>query len=98
MSSSGRGPGHVVDDEDRVRGRAVPSREAGVFARLRWLAQSGDAGRLGLADRDEPPLRWVAGEDAVAAGEQKARLLLTQVDTHRELSTDLSHDDAHSAA
>jgi NAD(P)-dependent dehydrogenase (short-subunit alcohol dehydrogenase family) len=65
--------------------------------------QAGDPAKLAralveLADRDEPPLRWVAGEDAVAAVEQKARLLLTQVYAHRELSTDLSHDDAHSAA
>jgi NAD(P)-dependent dehydrogenase (short-subunit alcohol dehydrogenase family) len=61
--------------------------------------QAGDPARLAtalvqLADGDEPPLRWVAGEDAVEAVEEKARLLLEQVDAHRELSSSLAHDDA----
>jgi NAD(P)-dependent dehydrogenase (short-subunit alcohol dehydrogenase family) len=65
--------------------------------------QAGDPAKLAraliqLADSDEPPLRWVAGEDAVEGVEQKARLLLAQVDAHRELSTDLAHDDARLAA
>ena len=47
-----------------------------------------------LAGQDEPPLRWVAGADAVATAEQKARDLLAQVDAHRELSSSLAHDDA----
>lgn len=40
-----------------------------------------------LADSDQPPLRSFAGEDAVEGIEQKARLLLAQIDAHRELST-----------
>jgi NAD(P)-dependent dehydrogenase (short-subunit alcohol dehydrogenase family) len=65
--------------------------------------QAGDPAKLAralvqLAGSDEPPLRWVAGEDAVEAVEQKARLLLTQVDAHRELSTSLAHDGAPVAA
>jgi NAD(P)-dependent dehydrogenase (short-subunit alcohol dehydrogenase family) len=65
--------------------------------------QAGDPAKLArvliqLADSDDPPLRWVAGEDAVDGVEQKARLLLAQVDAHRELSTDLAHDDARVAA
>ena len=65
--------------------------------------QAGDPAKLAgalvqLADSDEPPLRWVAGEDAVEGVEQKARLLLAQVDAHRALSTDLAHDDARVAA
>jgi hypothetical protein len=40
-----------------------------------------------LADSNDPPLRWVAGEDAVEGVEQKAGLLLAQIDAHRELST-----------
>jgi NAD(P)-dependent dehydrogenase (short-subunit alcohol dehydrogenase family) len=65
--------------------------------------QAGDPAKLAralveLAERDDPPLRWVAGEDAVAAVDQKARLLLAQVDAHRELSTSLAHDDAAVAA
>jgi NAD(P)-dependent dehydrogenase (short-subunit alcohol dehydrogenase family) len=46
-----------------------------------------------LAGRDEPPLRWVAGADAVEAVEQKARTLLAQVDAHRVLSSNLAHGD-----
>jgi NAD(P)-dependent dehydrogenase (short-subunit alcohol dehydrogenase family) len=65
--------------------------------------QAGDPAKLAralveLADSDEPPLRWVAGEDAVEGVEQKARLLLAQADAHRELSTNLAHDDARVAA
>jgi NAD(P)-dependent dehydrogenase (short-subunit alcohol dehydrogenase family) len=65
--------------------------------------QPGDPAKLAraliqLADSDEPPLRWVAGEDAVEGVEQKARLLLAQVDAHRELSTSLTHDDVRVAA
>jgi hypothetical protein len=37
---------------------------------------------------------WVAGADAVQGVEQKATLLLTQVDAHRDLSSSLAHDDA----
>ena len=65
--------------------------------------QAGDPAKLAralveLADGDEPPLRWVAGDDAVEGVEQKARLLLAQVAAHRELSTNLAHDDARVAA
>jgi NAD(P)-dependent dehydrogenase (short-subunit alcohol dehydrogenase family) len=65
--------------------------------------QAGDPAKLAealieLADGDEPPLRWVAGEDAVERIESKARLLLAQVDAHRERSTNLAHDDTRAAA
>jgi NAD(P)-dependent dehydrogenase (short-subunit alcohol dehydrogenase family) len=61
--------------------------------------QAGDPAKLanaliGLADSDNPPQRWVAGEDAVEGVEGKARLLLEQVEAHRELSTSLAHDDS----
>jgi NAD(P)-dependent dehydrogenase (short-subunit alcohol dehydrogenase family) len=61
--------------------------------------QGGDPAKLatalvGLAGQDEPPLRWVAGADADAAVEQKAKQLLADVDAHRELSSSLAHDDA----
>jgi len=61
--------------------------------------QGGDPAKLAralvqLAGQDEPPLRWVAGADAVATTEKKARDLLSQVDAHRELSSSLAHDDA----
>jgi len=61
--------------------------------------QGGDPAKLAaalvtLVDSEQPPLRWVAGEDAVEAVTEKARLLLDQIDAHRELSTSLAHDDA----
>jgi NAD(P)-dependent dehydrogenase (short-subunit alcohol dehydrogenase family) len=71
--------------------QAINGRQAGDPAKLaRALVQ--------LADGDEPPLRWVAGEDAVEGVEQKAQLLLAQVDAYRALSSDLAHDDVAVAA
>jgi NAD(P)-dependent dehydrogenase (short-subunit alcohol dehydrogenase family) len=65
--------------------------------------QAGDPAKLAdalvtIAGQGEPPLRWVAGADAVAAAEQKANALLTQVDAYRELSTNLAHDDVETPA
>jgi NAD(P)-dependent dehydrogenase (short-subunit alcohol dehydrogenase family) len=69
-----------------------------------WTAmngrQGGDPAKLAqalitLASQAEPPLRWVAGSDAVAALEQKARRLLAQADAYRELSSSLAHDDTN---
>jgi NAD(P)-dependent dehydrogenase (short-subunit alcohol dehydrogenase family) len=61
--------------------------------------QGGDPAKLAtalvqLASQDEPPLRWVAGADAVATVEQKAKDLLAQADAYCELSSNLAHDDA----
>jgi NAD(P)-dependent dehydrogenase (short-subunit alcohol dehydrogenase family) len=61
--------------------------------------QGGDPAKLAtalveLAGLPEPPLRWVAGADAVAAVEQKAHDLLAHAGAHRELSSSLAHDDA----
>ena len=60
--------------------------------------QGGDPAKLAAAlvqviGLDEPPLRWAAGADAIAAFEQKANLLLAQADAHRDLSSSLAHDD-----
>ena len=65
--------------------------------------QPGDPAKLAkalitLTQEREPPRRWVAGADAVAAAEQKANDLLAQIDAYRELSTNLAHDDAPVAA
>jgi NAD(P)-dependent dehydrogenase (short-subunit alcohol dehydrogenase family) len=66
-----------------------------------WEAMSGqqtnDPAKLAkalvtIADEEPPPLRWVAGADAVAAVEQKARELLAQVDAYRDLSSSLAVD------
>jgi NAD(P)-dependent dehydrogenase (short-subunit alcohol dehydrogenase family) len=61
--------------------------------------QGGDPAKLAdalieLAALEEPPVRFAAGADAVATFEQKANELLAQADAHRELSTNLAHDDA----
>src|SRR4051812_7719479 len=66
-----------------------------------WEAMSGkqsnDPAKLARAlltvvDQEQPPLRWVAGADAVAAVEQKASELLAQVDAYRDLSSSLAVD------
>src|SRR4051794_5133533 len=81
------------DAEDGARAQSTAS----------WTSmngrQAGDPAKLAqapaqLAGSAEPPLRWVAGEDVVEGVEDKARLLLAQVDAHRELSTSLAHEDA----
>ena len=61
--------------------------------------QGGDPAKLAAAlvtitGLDDPPRRFVAGADAVAAVEQKAHDLLAQIDAHRDLSTNLAHDNA----
>src|SRR5215208_2122547 len=60
--------------------------------------QGGDPAKLAkalvhLASQDEPPARWVAGADAVATVEQKAKVLLAQVDAYRDLSSALAYSD-----
>ena len=59
--------------------------------------QGGDPAKLAdalvkLAGQDEPPVRWVAGADAVDGVEQKAKVLLAQVDAYRTVSSSLAHD------
>jgi NAD(P)-dependent dehydrogenase (short-subunit alcohol dehydrogenase family) len=61
--------------------------------------QGGDPAKLAralvqLAGQDEPPLRFVAGADAVQVVENKAKDLLTQAGAYRELSSHLGYDDA----
>jgi NAD(P)-dependent dehydrogenase (short-subunit alcohol dehydrogenase family) len=61
--------------------------------------QGGDPAKLAdalvqLAGQQEPPLRWVAGSDAVEIVENKAKELLAQAGAYRELSGNLAHDDA----
>ena len=61
--------------------------------------QGGDPAKLAdaliqLAELDEPPLRFAAGADAVGVFETRAKALQDQADAHRELSSNLAHDDA----
>jgi hypothetical protein len=60
--------------------------------------QTNDPAKLAKAlvtvvDQEQPPLRWVAGADAVATVEQKANELLAQVDAYRDLSSSLAVDE-----
>jgi hypothetical protein len=57
--------------------------------------QGGDPAKLAealvrLAGQEEPPPRFVAGADAIAAFEQKANDLLAQANAHRKLSASLA--------
>ena len=61
--------------------------------------QGGDPAKLAkalvqLASQDEPPLRWVAGADAVQVVEQKVADLQAQVNAFRDLSSSLAYSDA----
>jgi NAD(P)-dependent dehydrogenase (short-subunit alcohol dehydrogenase family) len=61
--------------------------------------QGGDPAKLAaalvaIAGLEQPPLRWLAGADAIATAEQKANELLAHADAHRELSSSLAFDDA----
>jgi NAD(P)-dependent dehydrogenase (short-subunit alcohol dehydrogenase family) len=61
--------------------------------------QGGDPAKLGaalvtIAGMDSPPLRFVAGADVVAGVEQKAQLLLDQINAHRELSSSMALENA----
>jgi hypothetical protein len=59
--------------------------------------QSGDPAKLAkalihLAGNAQPPLRWAASADAIAAVQEKAKLLFAQANAHRELSWSLGHE------
>ncbi|WP_381790084.1 short-chain dehydrogenase/reductase SDR [Streptomyces niveus] len=64
--------------------------------------QSGDPAKLARAlltitDQDKPPLRFVAGADAIEGVTAKAQELLAQAEASRELGANLGHDDTVSA-
>ncbi|MGW4495730.1 hypothetical protein [Streptomyces sp. NPDC004376] len=61
--------------------------------------QPGDPAKLAdallkVVDLAEPPLRFVAGSDAIEAIAAKAGELLAQAEASRELGMDLAHDAA----
>ena len=60
--------------------------------------QAGDPAKLADAlvqviALDEPPARFAAGADAVEVFERKAQTLLDQANAHRELSSNLAHEE-----
>jgi len=61
--------------------------------------QAGDPAKLAkalitIASQEEPPLRWIAGADAIAGAEQKVAQLQQQINAYRDLSTSLAYEDA----
>src|SRR3954451_564196 len=81
---------------------AFPGPQPRGFCRHKTEAMSGEQGGdpaklaralVTVVDQEQPPLRWVAGADAVATVEQKANGLLAQIDPYRELSSSLAVDE-----
>jgi NAD(P)-dependent dehydrogenase (short-subunit alcohol dehydrogenase family) len=65
--------------------------------------QGGDPAKLAqalvtIADEQSPPLRFIAGADAIAGAEASLAARQHQIDAYRELSTSLALDDADTAA
>ncbi|HYM93880.1 MAG TPA: SDR family NAD(P)-dependent oxidoreductase [Chitinophagaceae bacterium] len=59
--------------------------------------QSGDPAKLGkalvkIASKEEPPLRFIAGADAISTAEQVVSTLQQQLNAYRELSSSLDYD------
>jgi hypothetical protein len=48
---------------------------------------------LTITELQQPPLRFIAGADALEAAVQKLAERQQQIDAFRELSTSLDHDD-----
>jgi NAD(P)-dependent dehydrogenase (short-subunit alcohol dehydrogenase family) len=71
-------------------------------AQLEWWKaqngqQSGDPDKLAqalmtIASQNPPPLRFIAGADAIATAEQTTATLQSQIDAYRDLSTKLAYD------
>src|SRR5215207_5240728 len=72
--------------------------------RVRWYEnmngqQAGHPAKLAralvtIASQEQPPRRFIAGADAIAIAEQKAKDLQEQANAFRDLSTSLARDDA----
>jgi NAD(P)-dependent dehydrogenase (short-subunit alcohol dehydrogenase family) len=65
--------------------------------------QQGDPAKLAqalltIADEEQPPLRFIAGADAIAQAEAKLAERQQQIDAFRDLSTSLALDQAVIAA
>ena len=67
------------------------------FWRAQNGQQTGDPAKLAralitIASQEPPPLRFIAGADAIGTAEQKVADLKAQIDANRELSTSLAFD------
>ncbi|MFD1773977.1 SDR family NAD(P)-dependent oxidoreductase [Paenibacillus rhizophilus] len=61
--------------------------------------QGGDPAKLAkglitIASQEEPPLRWIAGADAIAEAERKVAELQQQINAYRDLSASLAYKEA----
>jgi hypothetical protein len=68
------------------------------FWRTKNGKQIGDPAKLARAlmtivDQKQPPLRFIAGADAIATAEQTVATLQRQIDALRDLSTSLAFDE-----
>jgi NAD(P)-dependent dehydrogenase (short-subunit alcohol dehydrogenase family) len=79
--------------------------EANAGMRAFWESQNGvqpgDPSKLAqalmtIADEEKPPLRFIAGADALAQAEEKLAERQQQIDAYRELSSSLAFDEAGS--
>ena len=71
--------------------------------RVQWYEsmngqQAGDPAKLAhalvtIASQEQPPRRFIAGTDAIAIAEQKAKDLHEQANAFRDLSTSLGRDE-----
>ena len=83
--------GHRIDDYTEGRTQQMQ------FWKGANGQQSGDPAKLGqallqIANEENPPLRFLAGADAVATAEQLIFVLQAQVEAYRTLSSSLSYD------
>lgn len=53
---------------------------------------------LAIAAEEQPPLRFIAGADAIETAEHQIATLRQQIDPFRDLSTSLALDEAVTAA
>jgi len=81
-----------IEDYDEARAQQIE------FYKGQNGKQPGDPKKLAnaivkIASEEKPPVRFIAGADAVAGAEQVIATLQQQLDAYRELSTSLDHDD-----
>src|SRR6266542_3407991 len=80
--------------------------ERSAAQRKAWEAQNGqqqgDPAKLAqalltIADKEQPPPRFIAGADAIGTAEQQIAALQAQIDAYRDLSTSLALDELEPA-
>jgi hypothetical protein len=86
----------AVSSESTIEDYAERTRQTVAAWQSMKGLQGGNPARLAsaliqLAELDEPPLRFAAGEDAVGVFEARGKALQEQADAHRELSSNLAH-------